>query len=63
MSFLGWLAVYLLIGLVLGEGAIAACKRRGSPLTAPGYLMLVLLWFVVLAAWAAERLMLEKDVE
>jgi len=63
MSFLGWLAVYLVIGLAMGEGAMAACRRRGSPLTAPGYLMLVLLWFVVLIACAISRLMLEKDVE
>lgn len=50
MTWIGWLDAYLVVGLLMGEGALAAMRRKGSPLNAPGYLILVLLWLPVVAS-------------
>lgn len=50
MTWTTWLIIYLVLGLIMGEGALAAMRRKGSPITAPGYLILVLLWLPVVAS-------------
>ncbi len=44
MTWMGWLIGYLLFGLLNGELAIVATRRKGSRLLGRAYVSLVLLW-------------------
>lgn len=50
MTWVGWLAIYLAAGALLGEAALLAMRRKGSPLTGRGYVALVLCWGPVCAS-------------
>ena len=44
MTWIGWLNIYLVFGLLNGELAIAATRRKGSRLLGHAYVALVLFW-------------------
>lgn len=44
MTWIGWLNLYLMFGLLNGELAIVATRRKGSRLRGRAYVWLVLLW-------------------
>ena len=44
MAWLDWLIPYLLVGIIIAEGAQWAKKRQNDPLRAGAYLIIVLLW-------------------
>lgn len=44
MTWIGWLNIYLVFGLLNGELAIAATRRKGSRLLGRAYVALVLFW-------------------
>lgn len=44
MTWLGWLNLYLMFGLLNGELSIVATRRKGSKLRGRWYVALVLFW-------------------
>jgi len=44
LTWIGWLNLYLVFGLLNGELAIVATRRKGSQLRGRAYVGLVLLW-------------------
>ncbi len=50
MTWLGWLAAYLTVSALIAELSMLALRRqKGTPMTGPGYVALVLLWPLMLA--------------
>lgn len=44
MTWIGWLNLYLVFGLLNGELGIVATRRKGSRLLGRAYVALVLFW-------------------
>lgn len=44
MTWIGWLNLYLVFGLLNGELGIVVTRRKGSRLLGRAYVALVLLW-------------------